>query len=118
MSNRKLTGSAVFCAVILFAIPLVASARPKADTTSMEKKSITLDSAASVDGKTLAPGNYNVLVEGKTVKFERDGKVVASAPCDWKALNFKAQYNSIELSAKNVVQELQFEGSSQALDIM
>lgn len=118
MPNFKVTGSAIFCAVALLAIPLLASAHPKADSAQVEKKSITLDNAATVDGTTLTPGSYNVLIEGKTVKFERDGKVVASAPCDWKALKFKAQYNGIELSAKNAVQELQFEGSKQALDVL
>lgn len=118
MSNSKMTRSAVFCAIVLFAMPLLASARPKADTTPVEKKSITLDDPATVDGKTLPPGNYNVLIEGKTAKFERDGKNVATAPCNWKTLNFKAQYDSIELSAQKAVKELQFEGSNRALDIM
>lgn len=110
--------NAILCAVAFMAIPLFASARSKSETTQTEKKTIDLGSQATVDGKTLAPGKYEVLIEGNKVSFERDGQSVVTAPCDWKTLPFKAEYNSTTLSAKNVLQELQFEGSNRALDVM
>lgn len=113
----KVTRSAILCAVALLAIPLLASARPKSTNIQMEKKSIDLDRTATLDGKTLAPGKYEVLIEGNTVNFERDGRIVATAPCDWKTMQYKSQFDSTTLSAKNVLQELEFEGSNQALEI-
>jgi hypothetical protein len=118
MLNYKLFGSSILCAVVLFAVPMIASARPKSETTQVEKKTIDLDSQATVDGKTLTPGKYEVLIEGNKVSFERDGQSVVTAPCDWKTLPYKDPYNSTTFSAKNVLQELQFEGSNQALDVM
>lgn len=114
----KVTRSAILCAVALLAIPLLASARPKSENPQMEKKTIDLDRTATVDGKTLAPGKYEVLVEGDKVNFERDGKTVVTAPCDWKTMPYKSQYNSTTFSAKDVLQELEFAGSNQALEIM
>ena len=114
----KVTRSAILCAVALLAIPLLASARPKSTNTQMEKKSIDLDRTASVDGKTLAPGKYEVLIEGNKVDFERNGQTVVTAPCDWKTLQYKSEYNSTTFSANHVLTELEFEGSKQALEIL
>jgi hypothetical protein len=118
MLTYKVTRSAILCFVALLAIPLLASARPKSTNTQMEKKSIDLDRTALIDGKTLAPGKYEVVIEGNKINFERDGQTVATAQCDWKTLQYKSQYNSTTFSAKNVLQELEFEGSKQALEIL
>lgn len=100
------------------ALPLVASARPKPENTQMEKKSIQLDSPATVDGKTLRPGQYEVLIDGNQVKFEHNGQMEAEARGSWKTLKFKAPYDSMTLSANKTLQELQFAGSNEALEIM
>jgi len=118
MLTYKMIRGAILCAVALLALPLLASARPKSTNTQIEKKTIDLDRTAMVDGKALAPGKYEVLIEGNKVNFEQDGKTVATAPCDWKTLQNKSQYDSTTFSAQNVLQELEFEGSKQALEIM
>ena len=112
MSLYKVTRTAILCAVALVALPLLASARPKPTNTQVEKKSIRLDDPATVDGKKLKPGKYDVLIEGNKVRFEQDGQVVVSAPCNWKAMPYKSQYDSVTLSSNNVLQELEFEGSN------
>ncbi len=118
MLVHKVTRSAILFAVAFLAIPLLASARPKSANTQMEKKSIELDKTATVDGKTLTPGKYEVLIEGNKVSFERDGQTVVTAPCDWKTMRNKSEYNSKTFSANNVLLELDFEGSKQALEVM
>lgn len=118
MLKFKVMGGSILCAVVLLAMPLFASARPKSESTQMEKKTIQMDSQATVDGKTLMPGTYEVLIEGNKVSFEHNGDTVVTAPCDWKTLQFKSKYNSMTFSANHVLQELQFEGSNQALDVM
>lgn len=114
----KAMGGAVLCATALLASPLLASARPKAVNTRVEKKSIDLEDPATVDGKTLAPGKYDILIEGNKVSFERDGRTVVTAPCDWKTMPNKSEYNSATYSSKRVLQEIEFEGSNQALEVM
>jgi hypothetical protein len=118
MIVSKVTRNLIFCAAALIAIPLVASARPKTENTQVEKKTIQLDTQSTVDGKTLAPGKYEVLIDGNTVSFDRDGQTVATARCDWKTLSHKSPYNSTTLSANHSITELDFEGSNRALEVM
>ncbi len=119
MSITKLTCTAILSAAALVALPVLASARPKpTNETQIQKTSISLDSSAKVDGTTLAPGKYEVVIDGKKVSFERDDKTVVTAPCDWKTLQYKSQYNSTTLSANNQLQEIEFEGSNKALEVM
>jgi outer membrane usher protein FimD/PapC len=118
MIVSKVTRSVIFCAAALIAIPLVASARPKSENTQVEKKTIQLDTQATVDGKTLMPGKYEVLIDGNKVSFDREGHTLATARCDWKTLSYKSQYNSTTLSAKHSITELEFQGSNRALEVM
>jgi len=118
MSLYRVTCGAILSAFVLIAIPVMASPKPKAENPQMERKSLQLDSSATVDGKTLTPGRYEVLIEGNKVSFDHDGHTVATAPCNWKTLQFKPNYDSTTISANHVIQELQFEGSNQALEVM
>ncbi len=114
----KMTRTAILCAVALMALPLLASARPKATNPQVEKKNIVLDDPATVNGKTLKPGKYEVVIDGNQVKFEQDGQTVVQAPCDWKTMPYKSAYDSTTYSAQHVLQELEFEGSNKALEVM
>lgn len=118
MLKQKSTLIAIFCAVALTASPVLLSARPNSDTTKTEKKSIQINDQATVDGKTLSPGKYEVLIEGNKVSFERNGRTVVTAPCSWKTLPTKSQYDSTTFSTSRALQEIQFEGKDQALEVM
>lgn len=118
MSLYRVTCGAILCAFALIAMPALASAKPKTENPQMEKKTLKLENSATVDGKTLTPGEYEVLIEGNKVTFDRDGQTVVTAPCNWETLQFKPHYNSTTLSANHAIQELQFEGSNQALEVM
>ena len=118
-SDWKMYRNAVLCTAALMAAPLLASARPKATTDQrVEKETIDLQNPAKVDGTTLKPGEYKVVVEGNKVNFERNGKTVVTAPCDWKPMPYKSKYNSTTFSANRVLQEIQFAGSNEALEVM
>ena len=86
MSAHKIFSTTILCTAAMMAIPLFAAARPKPASTQMEKKSIDLSTAAVVDGKTLAPGKYEVLIEGNKATFEHDHQTVVTASCDWKTM--------------------------------
>jgi hypothetical protein len=118
MSLLRGTCTAILCGIAFIAAPLVASARPKTENSAVMKKSLQLDDRATVDGKTLTPGTYEVLIDGNKVSFERDGKTVVTAPCQWETMPNKSEYNSTTLSATKVLQELEFEGSNRALEVM
>jgi hypothetical protein len=118
MSIVTVSRNTFLCALAFLALPFLASARPKTENTQMEKKSMDLRSAATVDGKALQPGNYEVVIEGNQVRFEREGKTVVTAPCNWKGLGYKSPYDSVTFSASRQLQELDFAGSDQALEVM
>lgn len=117
MDMYKMTCVAILSAFAFLALPQHVLASSKPENTRMEKKSMQLDAQTTVDGKTLMPGEYKVLINGDKVTFEKDGQGVVTAPCQWKTLKFKAEYNAKLFSANHVLQELQFEGSNQALDV-
>lgn len=116
--QHELSCGAILCALALAAMPLVASARPTTEDQRVEKKTIQLNHAATVDGHTLKPGEYQVVVEGNKVRFEQNKMTVLTAPCDWRDMNYKPQYDSTTYSANNALKEIQFAGSSEALEVM
>lgn len=118
MSLYRVTSGAILCAFALIALPVLASAKPRPENTQMEKKTLELNNPATVDGKTLTPGTYEVMIDGNKVSFDRDGHTVVTAPCNWKAMQFKAPYDSTTISSNHAIKELQFEGSKEALEIM
>jgi hypothetical protein len=118
MSFFNVTRNTILCVVVLMAVPLFTSARSKPENTKVEKKTIQVDKNLTVDGKTLIPGKYEVIIDSKKVSFERDGQMVATAPCDWKVLSFKSQFDSVTVSSNNVLQEIDFEGSNRALEVL
>ena len=110
--------TSLLCGVALAALPLLASARPKPDTSRTEKTSIQIDKPATVDGTTLARGQYEIVIEGNKATFEHNGQTVVTAPIDWKATTYKSPYDSVTYSSNRVLQEIQFAGSDEALEVM
>lgn len=118
MSFYKITLNLSLSAIAFIAMPLLASAKPKPTNPAMEKKSIEVNQSATVDGKTLTPGTYEILIDGNKISFEHDGKTVVTAPCDWKSLTYKSPYDSTTYSKNGAIQEIEFAGRHQALEIM
>jgi hypothetical protein len=117
MSAHKISLNWGLSAIAFLALPLLVSARPKTTNPENEKKSLQLYENATVGGKTLSPGTYEVLIEGKKVSFERNGQTVVTAQCDWKTMDHKSPYDSATFSKNHVIQELNFQGSNQALEV-
>jgi hypothetical protein len=118
MSIYKTILNSGIVTIVFFTLPLLASARPKTTNPETEKKSIQLFDAAIVDGKTLSPGTYHVVIADNKASFEQHGQTIVTAPCDWKMMDHKSPYNSTTLSQNKVLQEIEFQGSNQALEIM
>jgi hypothetical protein len=78
-------------------------------------KTIHLGATATVAGKTLQEGDYDLVVTGNQAKFESKGKVVAEVPCTWKTLQAKAEHDLV-LTDGGAVTEIEFQGKAQAID--
>jgi len=85
-----------------------------AATDSLHKP-VYLGSTATVAGKTLQAGNYDLVVKGNQAKFERNGTVVAEVPCTWKTLPAKSDHDGVDTD-HGAVTEIQFKGNTQAID--
>jgi len=78
-------------------------------------KTVSLASTATVAGKTLQAGDYDLVVKGNQAKIERNGTVVAEVPCTWKTLAAKADHDGVDVD-HGAVTEIRFKGSTQAID--
>ena len=73
-------------------------------SSSSLKKTVTIDSDATVAGKPLKAGEYTLRVKGADAKFERDGKVVAEVNCNWQTAPSKVASDTLELNGNQVVE--------------
>ena len=85
-----------------------------AATDSLNKK-VQIGVNATVAGKTLQEGDYDLVVSGNQAKFVSKGKVVAEVPCTWKTLPAKAEHDLV-LTDGSAVTEIEFHGNIQAID--
>jgi|ERR1700737_853968 hypothetical protein len=81
---------------------------------SLNKK-VHIGANATVAGKTLKEGDYDLMVSGNQAKFASKGKVVAEVPCTWKTLPSKAEHDVV-LTNGSAVTEIEFQGNTQAID--
>jgi hypothetical protein len=87
----------------------------RSDSTVSLRTTINLQSTVSVNNKTLEPGVYTVVAEGNQAKFERDGKVIAEAPCTFKTLSSKAAYTEVRMDRDRIT-EIDLSGKTQAIE--
>ena len=98
---------------ILAAMTLPALAKPNSNATV--KASFVITAATKVGSTTLAPGNYDVAVEGNQATFVRNGKTVAQVPCTLKTLSTKAQHTELNADHDQLA-EIQISGKTQAIE--
>jgi hypothetical protein len=91
-----------------------------AASNSSHKDSTTIDvaQAATIGNTHLQPGHYTFEARENQSKLNvlRDGKVIATVPCHWVQLQ-KKPTNSEMLSNNNQVNEIKFEGRTQAAQV-
>jgi hypothetical protein len=92
------------------ALPLCVTA-----ATDSLHKTVHLGATATVAGKTLQAGEYDLVVSGNQAKFQSKGKVVAEVPCTWKTLPAKAEHDLV-LTSGSTLTEIEFQGNTQAID--
>ncbi len=91
------------------ALPLWLSA-----ADSLHKK-VHLGSSATVAGKPLPAGDYDLMVNGNQATFQSKGKVVAEVPCTWKTLPAKSDHDVVQID-NGALTEIQFQHGAQAID--
>jgi hypothetical protein len=102
-------------AIAAFAV-MTLPALAKSNSNPILKTTFDVSSAMKVGSTTLAPGHYEVQVEGNQAKFQKDGKAVAEVPCTVKEQPNKAANSAIHIDDHNQITEIQVSGKTQAIE--
>jgi hypothetical protein len=82
----------------------------------VSRVAVDLHSAATLAGKDLKPGTYQVSADGSKMTISRDGKVMAEAPIEWKDGQSKASYTSV-VTDGNQITEVHFDGKAKYISV-
>lgn len=118
MSRRAL--HLAFTVLAALALVLPAAARANNGNKSKNSVSATMDllNPATLGGKQLKPGTYQVKADDSTVKIIKDGKTVAEAPVQWKDESSKSQYSAIVTDGDGKsIKEVHFNGKTRFAEI-
>ena len=98
---------------VLSLVSVSAFAKPGAK----DSFSVTIDllSPDSVGTTTVAPGEYRVVIQDNSAKFQKDGKTVAEVPCTLKTLPTKAHETVVSID-HNQMTEIKVSGKVQAVE--
>ncbi|HEY6905102.1 MAG TPA: hypothetical protein VI216_12400 [Candidatus Acidoferrales bacterium] len=101
---------AVVAIVVLTAPAWAASTSSHKDSTGFD-----VSQATTIGNTQLQPGHYTFEAKEDQSQLNvlEDGKVIATVPCHWVQLQKKASASEI-LTNKNQVNEVRFEGRTQA----
>ncbi len=105
MSTRMLSRGLVLLAGLALAIATFA--------TPM-KKTIHIRQPLQVGDKTLAAGDYNVVVDGNETTFSKGNKVITKVSCEVSDAGAKSTQDAV-LYENGAIIELRFSGQSQVV---
>jgi hypothetical protein len=115
MSRPAMSFAMTVLAALALALP-VAAKHDTNDSKSTVKASMDLPTAAVLSGAELKPGSYTVSADESKVTLSRDGKIVATAPVQWKDAPSKAKYSTI-VTDGNQIREIHFNGKTRYAEI-
>lgn len=108
--SRSVKNILIAFAALLLALPLAARSRTK-DSKSTVRTSVELTQEASLGGKQLKAGTYQVRATESTLTVLQKGKVVAQAPIEWKPEG-KGVSSSGVVTDSGTVKEIHFVGKT------
>lgn len=97
-------------AALLLALPLAARSRTK-DSKSTVRASVELTQDATLAGKQLKAGTYQVRATESTLTVLQKGKVVAESPIEWKPEGKGVSSSGVVTDSGNV-KEIHFIGKT------
>lgn len=114
MSRRSLIRLIGMLAVAAIAVPALSGIAAAKDMKATVKTTLDLVSAATLGGKDLKPGTYDLIADESKVTFKQGSKVVAEAPVQWKDADKKQYATNIVLEG-NSIKEIRFGGKTRYL---
>ena len=102
-------------AALAIAMPLAAHNNAGKDSTIV-KATMAISDDATLGGKRVKAGTYDVKADETKVTLSRNGKVVAEAPVEWKDEQSKPTYSSIKVDSGSV-KEIHFNGKTRYAEL-
>ena len=115
MEHRRIGFVMTLLAALALAMP-IASRADDSKAKSVSRIAVDLHSRATLAGKDLKPGAYQVSADDSKMTITRDGKVVAEAPIEWKDASSKASYTSV-VTDSNQITEVHFGGKTKYIAV-
>jgi len=116
MSRRPLSFALSVLVALAVAMPIAArgayAKNTKATTTTLD-----ILSSATLAGKQIEPGTYRISADDSKITFERNGKMVAEAPVQWKDATTKAEYTNVVIES-NKITEIHFSGKMRYIQVV
>jgi hypothetical protein len=100
---------------LLLAMPLAARVAVAKDTKT-STASVSILSETTLAGKQIKPGDYQVRADETKVSIERNGKVIAEAPVQWKDETKKPSYSTV-VTTNGQIKEVHFGGKMRYVEI-
>jgi hypothetical protein len=102
-------------AALALAMPLAAH-NNAAKNSKTVSASMEIVNDATIGGKQVKAGTYNVKADETKVTLSLNGKVVAEAPVEWKDEQSKPKYSSITVDSGSV-KEIHFNGKARYAEL-
>jgi len=116
MKQRGMYLVVTILAALALMMPAISRADDSKNIKSVSHVAVDLHSSASLGGKDLKPGTYQVSADESKMTITRDGKVVAEAPIEWKDSQGKAGYTAVVMDS-NQITEVHFGGKARYIAV-
>lgn len=116
MSRNRTKCVLSILAALALALPLAARSSAGKGSKSTARASMELVTDATVGGKQVKAGTYDVKAGESTLTLMQRGKVVAEAPIEWKDEPSKSQ-NSTLVIESGAVKEIHFMGKNRYAEL-
>lgn len=116
MKHRGMSFVMTILAALALAMPIAARADDSKTIKPVSRVAVDLHSSATLAGKDLKPGTYQVSADESKMTISRDGKVVAEVPIEWKDGQGKAAYTSVVTESSQIT-EVHFGGKAKYISV-
>ena len=116
MEHRRMNFVVTILAALALVIPIAVRADDSKTVKPVSRVAVDLHSAATLAGKDLKAGTYQLSADDSKMTISRGGKVVAEAPIEWKDGQSKASYTSV-VTESDKITEVHFDGKTKYISV-
>jgi hypothetical protein len=116
MSRSWINHALTVLTLLALAMPLAARNSAGKDSKPIASTTVDLVDDATIGGKQVKAGTYDVKATQSTLSLLHNGKVVAESPIEWKDGSSKEQYSSVT-SDSGAMKEVHFAGKARYAEI-